>query len=471
MSSPAIRHILVCVLIFSGLSAVAENQSDSCEPSGVTDPEAKKCLRAFCVAKNACARARATADTQAGQLANQATAATANQTRVNRNADRNRTTNSGASAAYSTGRDACERVKPDCKNESKCNIAAIRDQRASTRVKREQTSCETTIQDHITALTSAQNETSRIASGSGNTGEASDGGKESNPAGQQQGQPPGQQPQQEQSQQQSPQSPPPSPQSSQAQTPAQQEAPKPADDVCQGANANLYAQCKSVVADKCKGQSPGAVGFGTPDPECANAASAKPAALSATCARFKQQCAGDTAGCLKTMSSVDRAKIQSECLGRGAEEPAQGTAGFGTQSLDSAVASTGGGGGGGGGASVGTSSGAKLDDLSDLKLPFESFGEREGIATDSLRVDSSGGYSQSVSDNNSSDSPSSSNSGSVAPMDVDRSIASQADGLPSVGNATDVTNRFGPSVFSIQSDVIKNRCLRGRLLHCRPQAK
>ncbi len=468
MSSPALRHILVCALIFSGLSAMAENQPNSCEPSGVRDPEAKKCLRTFCEAKNACAQARQGADTQAGALANRATTETAGQIRVRGNADRNQSTTSNASTAYSTGRSACERVKPDCKDKSKCNVSGIIGQSAAARVRREQTSCDTTIQQHITALTRAERETSRIASGSGQTGEASEGGNQGNQAGQQQGQQPQQQPQQ---QSQSPQS----PQASQSpsQNPAQQESPKPADDVCQGANANLYAQCKSAVADKCKGQSAGAVGFGTADPDCVNGAAAKPTALSARCARFKQQCAGDAAGCLKNMSSVDRTRIQSECLGSGAEGPAQGTAGFGTQSLDSGVAaaSGGAGGGGGGGASVGTSSGATLDDLSDLKLPFDSFGEREGLAGDSLRVDASGGYSQSVSENNSSDSPSSSSPGSPTPSDVDRTIASQAEGLPSAANATDVTNRYGPSVFSIQSDVLKNRCLRGRMLHCRPQVK
>lgn len=470
MSSPALRHIVMCALIFIGCLSFAAENSEQCKQAGGSDPEAIKCLRAACEAQLACNTAATKADADAASRAAEAKATIGGRQDIFNASAAEKAMHAKAANDFMTGKKACENAVPSCK--SPCNLAGIRDVGQKQVVTNNQATCKSNIESKTTNLAGKES-TERAAAGQ--TGKVSDNsGGNGNPANQDQQQQNQNQQQQQQSPQQSPQSSPQSTpqspqQSSSSQTPAdsnQNQQQQAGADPCQGANASLYAQCKGVVKEKCKNATPGAVGFSQPDPECTGGSAA--AVASATCARFKQQCAGDSKTCLATMSATDRAKIQSECLSNGSEAEAvrQGTAGFATAS---AGISTGGGGGGGGGASVGSSSGATLDDLANLKLPLGADSQREG-AQDGMRVDAAGGYSSDPGGGPGDSGGSAIGMGGAKTSSADRSIAADG-GIPPSANATDVTNRYGPSVFSISSEVLRARCSKGRLLHCAPSVK
>lgn len=138
---------------------------------------------------------------------------------------------------------------------------------------------------------------------------------------------------------------------------------------------------------------------------------------------------------------VEAAKISPESIPGGG-----GAAGGGSK-----------GGGGGGGAPGGAGNTQSLIDASKLNLA-ELQGSREGA---SLAADSAGGFS---------------GYGGGAKGDDESSIPgmkTQSQGgngtiAGGVASATDVEKRYGPSVITIVSDVIRNKCAQGRFLHCGP---
>lgn len=374
----------------------------------------------------------------------------------------------------------CTDKKKSCEDEcdeNKIGAEFLGDKRRieADKIKKTKKECVQEFDKLLGKLGSEAGQASGSQAGGTSTADSSKGENKEQAAQQQQPQqPPPQQPPPAQSSQ-SPQAPqaPQSPQATPPTTPT--ETPKAEADPCTGANANLYSQCKAKIAERCASQSPGAVGFGTPDPECVAAKNGTTApAVSATCARFKQQCASNTAGCLKSMSATEQAKIQSECLGgdgQAADGPTSGTAGFQTASTSSSSAGGSSAGGGSGGSTPGTSAGATLtDDYERLKKQYDAMGSREGTG-DNLHVDSGGGYSGGGGDgggSSSESSPMSLGRGRSSPS-AERTIASQS--VPNSANATDVDGRYGRSVFSISTDVLKARCAKGRLLHCTPEVK
>ncbi len=181
--------------------------------------------------------------------------------------------------------------------------------------------------------------------------------------------------------------------------------------------------------------------FGGTNPNCVPKAASGPATAT-TEDPLKKKCEGTTDN-------------SPECLayrGKKIGVASIPTAGF-------QAASTGGGGGGGSGS---TASGTQAVLTPDIKIP-DSQGTKEGL---NAGVDSAGGFSgygtASAGGSTLEDMP---------PLGGSRNTASAAGGgLAAMGlGVTDVARSHGPSVITIVSDVIRNRCNAGRFLHCEPR--
>lgn len=124
------------------------------------------------------------------------------------------------------------------------------------------------------------------------------------------------------------------------------------------------------------------------------------------------------------------------------------------------TASAGGGGGGGG---LG-SSGAQATLVPDIKIPETAAGMKEGLGGG---VDSAGGFSgygtASAGGAGLEDLPPLGGGGRATASASAGSFGTMS------ANATDIGRTPGPSVISIVSDVIRNRCNAGRFLHCEPK--
>jgi len=267
--------------------------------------------------------------------------------------------------------------------------------------------------------------------------------------------------------------------------------------LCEGPNAHLHVQCKQKVEADCKVGATGAAaekcsgfcsGIGGDTPYCQTSNSFKTASanycsragkeMCPGCSGFQKQCPGDAASCLRQMSATQVQNIRSNCAdGPGAADLGVANAlnaserevGF----ASSSAPITGGSGGGGGssGYGGGAGGGAVLDDadlIRRMKAQAEAdTGPRE---MGSLNVDSSGGYSGGGDDGGFGSLKSDDPFSLPASGSGGRSVASDFS-EQSVPGVSDVQNRHGPSLFSISSGVLKARCQRGMLLHCRPRTK
>lgn len=123
----------------------------------------------------------------------------------------------------------------------------------------------------------------------------------------------------------------------------------------------------------------------------------------------------------------------------------------------------------GGGGGTGSGSSAATASSNEDKKPAEEEGKRETL---SAGVDSAGGYSgggDSGSSGGSEYQPQSLQNG-LGGIGGRGTASSGSDGAMAV--ASDVQgNAFGPNVFSILGEVLRNRCQSGKLLHCVPSKK
>ncbi len=187
------------------------------------------------------------------------------------------------------------------------------------------------------------------------------------------------------------------------------------------------------------------------------------------CPGFAASCpSGNAASCLQNMSTSAVQNIKSNCgdapgLADPAVAKALSTPGYSAQSIGGAGNGTSGGGAmSGGGDTTAMLANPRLNNEDAQK------GTREG---GSLGVEGGGGGYSGGSDSNSNVFGDSESSSPMFGQGVGARGLASAFETQSVDSGHQVVDRYGPSLFTILGETIKNRCAEGKLLHCRPERK
>jgi hypothetical protein len=177
-----------------------------------------------------------------------------------------------------------------------------------------------------------------------------------------------------------------------------------------------------------------------------------------SCGSNAGQCRASPESCMSGKSADELSKLKNICGDDPLFANPKAASALST-ALNKAGVAGGGAGGGGGGASLGSGQNARLDE--QAKREKESFYKDPGSGNSEGGGGGGGSaIGAAVGVDGDTDFPSR-NSGKIA----GRATAADAPALPS-----DVQkNQYGPSVFAIFSEVMKNRCQKGLFIHCAPK--
>lgn len=435
---PFLRRILFAIsILFLAVAAQYSNAAGSCESSAKPAKRNFECSQQYSSqirkAKDAAIASGKAADAAAAAKG----AATAGSSRIEKGGVGAGEAGSGAKAGWQAASEEIGKCIKSCettcdpKNVDPSMPGAAAEKAAMAKT---QASCKKEMEAAQKKADASAQEAGNLEKGGGETSKEANGGEQAKGE------------EQQAQQQQSPQqSPPQSPQQSPPQSPQQQQP-----------QEQQQAQSPSNNPQ-------GGSQEGQGSPQCTENSQAP------ECVQKKLACATDPSGpgcainCNIT-ANKDRPEckstsqglaIASTCNSRDASADAKcREAALAAASIGGASAPSMGSSGGGGGMSSGGQ--AKLEE----RMVEEAEGLREAGG---MGVDSGGGYGGGGGGNSYAATDSDSGYGLQSSTKGATRAVAATDTIP---GSTEIIQRFGPSVFSIQSEVINSRCSAGKFLHC-----